>query len=182
MMPRAFVLAVVFPIIALIGSGLIAWRQANTATIWQLPIQGYDPRDILRGNFIVFQYLWPANATGSFKSTAYEDWRICLNGDSNSPTIRFFDVYDMSVIDCLSIGRQIDSHQGMTFNKSELPPRGVPRATGILYIPEDHGALLNRLLADTSHDRKVRLRVAQNGVVTPEDILIDGVPYRNFLK
>ena len=45
-------------------AGLAAlWAQSETlsreGTDWEVPVQGYDPRDLLRGHYVEFQYDWP---------------------------------------------------------------------------------------------------------------------------
>jgi len=50
--------ALLLPIIGL-GTGI--WRNQSAlgqAELWRIPITGYDPRDPLRGRFIVFAYDW----------------------------------------------------------------------------------------------------------------------------
>lgn len=46
----------------LVGLGAL-WAQSdrtyNTGTEWEVPIQGYDPRDYLRGHYVEFSYDWP---------------------------------------------------------------------------------------------------------------------------
>ena len=51
--------AVVVPVL---GLGAL-WFQSDshyrTGTEWEVPIQGYDPRDYLRGHYLEFSYDWP---------------------------------------------------------------------------------------------------------------------------
>jgi len=50
--------ALLLPIVGL-GAGI--WRNQaalGQAEVWRIPITGYDPRDPLRGRFIVFAYDW----------------------------------------------------------------------------------------------------------------------------
>lgn len=43
--------------LALIWAALARHYQQGTA--WEVPIAGYDPRDVLRGHFVAFTYDWP---------------------------------------------------------------------------------------------------------------------------
>jgi hypothetical protein len=49
-------------ILPLVGLGAL-WAQSDrvyhTGTEWEVPIQGYDPRDYLRGHYVEFAYDWP---------------------------------------------------------------------------------------------------------------------------
>ena len=49
-------------LLPLIGLGLI-WlqteRESHEGSEWDVPIEGYDPRDLLRGHYVQFRYDWP---------------------------------------------------------------------------------------------------------------------------
>ena len=52
--------AVALPVLGTLG-GIAAQETAlSGATVWRIPITGYDPRDPLRGRFIAFSYVWDA--------------------------------------------------------------------------------------------------------------------------
>ena len=58
----AAVLAPLLGLGALWGMSEYTYRQG---TEWEVPIQGYDPRDYLRGHYVEFTYDWPGiNETG----------------------------------------------------------------------------------------------------------------------
>ena len=53
---RLLLVAVIFPILgllALIGRAELNLRDGRT---WELPISGYDPRDLLSGHYLRYQY------------------------------------------------------------------------------------------------------------------------------
>lgn len=49
-------------VVPLLGLGAL-WAQSDRTyyqgTEWEVPIQGYDPRDYLRGHYVEFSYDWP---------------------------------------------------------------------------------------------------------------------------
>ncbi len=51
-------IALVLPILALGGALWQHEAQLGAATLWRIPVGGYDPRDPLRGRFIQFAYQW----------------------------------------------------------------------------------------------------------------------------
>ncbi len=59
MIRAARLAAVVLPAIGLAALWLQSDRTYNSGTEWEVPIQGYDPRDILRGHYVEFSYDWP---------------------------------------------------------------------------------------------------------------------------
>ncbi|PKP89609.1 MAG: hypothetical protein CVT75_12810 [Alphaproteobacteria bacterium HGW-Alphaproteobacteria-14] len=67
--------AVVLPVIGLAGVWGMGDHTYRQGTEWEVPIQGYDPRDFLRGHYVEFSYDWPG----------IDEWRdssqsICLEG------------------------------------------------------------------------------------------------------
>jgi hypothetical protein len=68
--------AVVLPLIGLAGVWGMSDHTYRQGTEWEVPIQGYDPRDYLRGHYVEFSYDWPG----------IDEWRgdgpemLCLAG------------------------------------------------------------------------------------------------------
>lgn len=59
-MSRALrLLAVLVPLAGLAGLWVLSDQTFKQGTEWEVPIQGYDPRDILRGHYVEFSYDWP---------------------------------------------------------------------------------------------------------------------------
>jgi len=57
--------AVIAPVLGLAALWLQSDRTYHTGTDWEVPIQGYDPRDYLRGHYVEFQYDWPQLETNA---------------------------------------------------------------------------------------------------------------------
>ena len=53
------VAALALPLLGLGGMWLQADRLSRQGTEWDVPIRGYDPRDLLQGHYVQFQYDWP---------------------------------------------------------------------------------------------------------------------------
>ncbi len=75
--------ALLLPVIGL-GTGI--WRNQaalGQAELWRIPITGYDPRDPLRGRFIVFAYAWDVQGSAE-QCEAPGGCQLCLEqaGDS----------------------------------------------------------------------------------------------------
>jgi hypothetical protein len=51
--------AAVLPLIGLAGLWWQSQQTYDSGTEWEVPIQGYDPRDFLRGHYVEFTYDWP---------------------------------------------------------------------------------------------------------------------------
>jgi hypothetical protein len=70
-------------ILPLAGLAML-WAQSDrtyhTGTEWEVPIQGYDPRDYLRGHYVEFAYDWPGLGESDIAPSA-----LCLVGEA--PTL-----------------------------------------------------------------------------------------------
>lgn len=67
---------------------MIAVNELNykSTTEYRVEITGYDPRDLLTGHYIIFQYDWPMPA----KDSCYQDQcYACFTGKPQSPDIQF---------------------------------------------------------------------------------------------
>jgi hypothetical protein len=68
-------------VLPLLGLGAL-WVEShltyNTGTEWEVPIEGYDPRDYLRGHYVEFSYDWP----GHVERTDGPPRGLCLVGEA----------------------------------------------------------------------------------------------------
>lgn len=51
--------ALALPLAGLAGLWFQSDRHYRSGTEWEVPIMGYDPRDMLRGHYVEFTYDWP---------------------------------------------------------------------------------------------------------------------------
>lgn len=75
--------ALLFPAVWL-GAGI--WQQernVRAASEWRIPIEGYDPRDPLRGRYIQFQYAWKLVGDESACGQP-AGCRLCLSRDAET--------------------------------------------------------------------------------------------------
>lgn len=72
----ARLLAALLPLAGLSALWGISAHTYRQGTEWDVPIMGYDPRDILRGHYVEFTYDWP----GGEALTAYGPQALCLEG------------------------------------------------------------------------------------------------------
>lgn len=70
----------------LLGIGVNESRLRH-ADHWRLPIEGYDPRDLLRGHYIRFRYAW--RTTGDPRLCTREECTLCLTGGEHGVMARY---------------------------------------------------------------------------------------------
>ena len=51
-------LALLLPILWFGGSWAVQQRAIGAGSRWVIPVEGYDPRDLVRGHYIRFRYAW----------------------------------------------------------------------------------------------------------------------------
>lgn len=69
--------AAILPLLGLGALWVESDRTYNTGTEWEVPIQGYDPRDYLRGHYVEFSYDWP---NLDFWATGPGPEALCIEG------------------------------------------------------------------------------------------------------
>lgn len=79
----ALALALVLPIGALGAGVVMAERDAMGATVWRIPVAGYDPRDPLRGHFVQFRYAWTIEGSPQLCRQP-ADCALCLEDGGNT--------------------------------------------------------------------------------------------------
>jgi hypothetical protein len=83
--PAWFLLAALaLPIVWLGGSAAVQEHALGSARDWRIPIEDYDPRDPLRGQYVRFTYGWALAGTPGI--CLREGCRLCLSNDGGSVT------------------------------------------------------------------------------------------------
>ena len=148
----------------LIGLGL-AWadthRKAQTGTDWDVPIMGYDPRDLLRGHYITYQYDWPGLKRDNFGFVT----ELCIEG--SSPTIRRVSIPNLPIVEepgkptpqpkCAVTARALQGGDD----------QGNGLEGGLYYLPQTQAADYERKLRDPKLQGIIRLRIRDDGITRP---------------
>ncbi|WP_435416694.1 GDYXXLXY domain-containing protein [Parerythrobacter aurantius] len=138
-------------------AGLWAWTESWTreGTDWEVPVQGYDPRDLLRGHYIQFEYDWPGETV-----TDENRWFLgafCIEG--KAPTIERIVVRD-DVGGC--------AHFAKAEPASIYGGEGLRR--GRLYVPQTRAGELEQKLANPDLRGIVTVRQRTDGRILPQSI------------
>lgn len=133
------------PLLGLGVAWAIALARAQQGVEWEVPVAGIDPRDLLRGHYIVYRYDWPGLApTGTAQAAA----TLCLEGIPPRIT-------------AVTAGRDACVHP----IREPGTDRGL--ATGRLYVAQSAAPGLERQLADPSLQGVLRFRARADGQITP---------------
>ncbi|MEL6708176.1 MAG: GDYXXLXY domain-containing protein [Pseudomonadota bacterium] len=152
-------------------AGLAAlWAQSDTlsrqGTDWEVPIQGYDPRDLLRGHYVEFNYDWPTPPDAREDEEGFAIFRqhqhLCLIGDA--PTIvEAIPFENVSAPGFEQCEHKLSVQPGSVYGYDSL-------TRGRLYVGQDRALELEEGLRDREQIGIVTFRQREDGVLTPLDI------------
>ncbi|PKB14842.1 GDYXXLXY motif protein [Novosphingobium kunmingense] len=137
--------ALLLPLLGLGGMWLQEERLSRQGTEWDVPIQGYDPRDLLQGHYVQFQYDWPASNLAE-PERVYGVNALCLTG--TAPTIARVRIRRDDE-DCTPFVREGEG------------------SSGRLYASQGEALRLQRDLRDPTRQGVVRIRLRPDGHLTP---------------
>ncbi len=165
-MPRiVFLAAVVFPVVGL--AGLWGWSDhlSRQGTEWDVEVQGYDPRDLLRGHYVEFTYDWPEPPSEEpeedEETFVFEPGPqlLCLYG--SAPELdRAVRIEETEFDACLHPAR---ANPASVYGFSSLE-------RGRLYVGQDRAREIEEQMFDRDQRGIVRIRVREDGTATPISI------------
>lgn len=146
-MSRARLLLLAALVLPLAGLGW-AWagleRLSRTGSEWEVPVRGYDPRDLLQGHYLAYSYDWPGEV-GPRSNRWDAPGELCLLG---TPP-KLAGVEPAHGQSCPARLRAADS------------------AGGRYYLPRERALDLQRRLADRSQQGLIRIRLRADGHAVP---------------
>ena len=181
-MNRTFVAVVIatlaLPVLALAALvGQQEYLLANAA-ILNVPLRGYDPRDLLHGHYIAGQFDWDWETEPPEAEAEAEGAACVLPGEAAKPRLRFLPGWkpgDPVAGDC----RMILAGQGWP-GRSGVPARfaHTGRAQGNgnvhIYVPEERALELETLIRNKPGALTVDLAVRDNGRAAIAGLRVDG--------
>ncbi|MFL0354950.1 GDYXXLXY domain-containing protein [Erythrobacter sp. GH1-10] len=154
--------AIALPALGLGGLWALTDYQSRQGTEWDVPIQGYDPRDLLRGHYVEFTYDWPLVREESDERDL-APWervpieRLCLSGEA--PVIE------------TAVRIENDAEAAQCTDLAVANPYGVYSYDGLnrgrLYAGQDRALEIQEEMRDPDKRGIVRIRVREDGTVTP---------------
>lgn len=146
--------AVIAPVLGLAGLWATSHQTYQQGTEWEVPIQGYDPRDYLRGHYVEFNYDWP---NLNFWATGPGPEALCLKG--TAPRI---ESVTLSKADA-ACAHLLKADQNHVYGENSL-------GSGRLYIGQERAAQLQQQLQSRDQRGIVTIRQRDDGSFTPVSI------------
>jgi hypothetical protein len=161
--PRLLI-ALLVPLLGLLAAGLWPAWQLRDGRSWTVPIEGFDPRDLLRGHYITVRYLAQAD-----NGCTDQPCVLCLLGDPQAPTVLLTPTPGAF---CVSVARPVAQHDGLVI--------GGGFASGRMWVAESHALALESRLRRAPASMRLVVRISRDGTLTPLDMLVDGEPYQRL--
>jgi hypothetical protein len=151
-------LALLLPLAALGASWAVTHRQAQQGQDWLVPIEGYDPRDLLRGHYVQYRYAWPTPPPREGESVGDPGSANALCVMGSAPHIQ--SVRPVAQDEAQPCAITLRATLG-----ARREVRGLD--SGIFYASQTQAIALSRKLADPHLQGMVRVRVRTDGVMRP---------------
>jgi hypothetical protein len=145
--------AVVLPLAGLASLWFQSDSHYRTGTEWEVPIQGYDPRDTLRGHYVEFTYDWPISGDAVESGMEF----LCLSGTAPKLAKAVPVESEAGLATCAHpLRAEADHVYGLT---------SLER--GRLYLDQYKAAMVGAQLADRDQRGMVTIRQRDDGSFTP---------------
>jgi uncharacterized membrane-anchored protein len=173
------IVVLVLPILVLTGMALkSATSQQVGQQIWQVKIAGYDPRDLLYGHYLRFQYDWNMEGNRSVIPSGYKgNVCMCLNSSDTgykNPTAYPVQCEVTTPNMCESSIKVYKHGVRYSLNRNEAQER--------YFIPEENAYEIDMLFRRGEADFYVEFMAHEDHSVSVRDLYVDGMPLRDYLK
>lgn len=168
---KYFKIVVLLPIIGFLLMILKAEIDQTKGDILIVPIKGVDPRDILRGHYLIYSFAWNFDQERTNKFPSLGESELCLVKTNNG--LIAYPIVLKSLEDC---------HYRIKGKFSKLSETNFNYSIGIekFFIPEEHASKLEHLLI--SSEAKIKFRINKDSKPVLLDLLINGKSWEEQIK
>lgn len=171
---RTLILALVLPWVILLG--LFAYNTVARvqAQSWLLPVEGYDPRNLVYGHYVLARFKWPQTEAESPGCTG-PDCCLCLGAENMIAqpfTLRYASRMDCALIPSATC-------TGHIALKNTLWDQGFK-----IYLAQEDGPVAEKYLRDPAYANRITVQtfIDTKGRLTLGDLHVDGVPIQAYRK
>ena len=155
------VLNIVLPFLAMLAMIGMNYNRVTANPEYRFQIEGYDPRDILRGHYMIFRYIWPETAQN--QCSGVSTCCMHISGDTMNPTVLF-----------QACGKSRDG--------IHVIDRQPDESLRQYYVPEEHAPELESRLRHRKNLFEVGLVVLPDGQGQLRMMYVDGKPLDEFMR
>jgi hypothetical protein len=175
----AVIAALVLPVLALAALIGEQERLLYKAQVLNVPLIGVDPRDLLRGRYIVAQFDWDWEREPTTPTSTYLSGALCVVADDKpKPRVRFIE--DWKQGDRIADGCRMMIAGSAWPKTAGMPARFMPDdldAGGMrmhIFVPEEQAPVLEKLIRDRPGALTVDLAVRADGRAAIKAVRVDG--------
>lgn len=157
------------PIFVLLGWVLSVQSMISSGIKMELPVRGYDPRDILAGHYLSVEV--------DFDGFPSE----CQVKDDDNKSLRW---KRRDAFFCASSGRIVLERTGGcdTFIKGHCWYNRFHSNISRFYVPEKMSRPLEKAVRNKENTPMLRVSIAEDGKAYPLDLILQGMPFKEWLK
>lgn len=170
-------LCLALPFVAMLGMIALNHNNVNGHVEYRFQIEGYDPRDLLKGHFLIFRYKWPEGVVNRFDEASYpraDKVCACISGESQKPQVQFDSCKAQGQPHCTATVEV----SGWASGTGMQPPEELRQ----FYIPEQQAPMLERALRSGHRKFEVSMVPLGRGRAQLKELYIDGMPLAEFLQ
>lgn len=151
----------------------------NNYQEYRIAIDGYDPRDLLKGHYIRFIYDWPQGTVNPYKNNSYlrtNQVCVCFSGDPLSPDVRFDLCKGKS-----PAGQRCDAGvrvSGWGDGRGFQPDESLRN----YFVAEEHAYTLEKMLREGKHKFSVGIVPQPDGGAVLKMMYVDGITLDEYLR
>lgn len=170
-------LCLALPFVAMLGMVALNHNNVHGYDEYRFQIEGYDPRDLLKGHFLIFRYKWPVGTVNRFDDSSYPRTGkvcACISGESHNPRVQFDSCTAQGKPHCAATVEV----SGWASGTGLQPPEALRQ----FYIPEQEAPMLEKALRSGKRTFEVSLVPRGRGEAQLKELYIDGMPMAEFLQ
>jgi uncharacterized membrane-anchored protein len=159
----------------------------KTARTWRVKITGYDPRDLLLGHYLNFQFNWALiNNSRERACASGEECCLCLNpvnGVKETPVPQIsYQLCANAKKRCVSFIPVAHLHNLRGFAFEDPSDVFDPESGQRYFVPEKSAPILEKILRSRAHEVSLDLKVLPSGLRMLGELYIDNTPWREWLS
>jgi hypothetical protein len=158
--------ALVIPLLGIAALMVRGEVRTSGDRVWRVPVEGYDPRDLLSGRYLNYRYLWAPQTPQCPEPAAA--CCLCLSGAA--PGVA--SLPEVHAVDC--------AQPGLAEVCQDLVQHAEVSGPQRFYIDERYALAAESAMRTRA--ASVELVVTAEGSVAVRDLLFDGIPWQQTLK
>ena len=162
------------PVFILLGWTLSVQAMISGGTKLDLPVRGYDPRDILAGHYLSVEVDYDAFPSDCKKNEKEKGIQRVKGQEPWQKRAAFF---------CADTGRVLlgDVSDCKTFIKGYCRYNRFHDDISRFYIPEKMSRTLEKAVRDKQNNPMLRLSVTPDGRAFPTELILQNMPFKEWM-